>query len=217
MHVEADTGSGWPHGHDSEHGEAEARAQGCSNKRQWEEAGARQDWSRRKHGDWTWREATGHRPSVETGSGQVATDWRRGWMPGEVYTGGSSRAPMEVEEEAASSWRDAEQESSHRPSVLHQHDTRFTKEKARRRIRCDDCQAWCEGNNVGAFVHDADHIPYAARQGAWREAAYKQGRWDATWYCLECHRKGRESEGDVMLRLGMTYRMQRKARYVPRR
>ncbi len=343
MQVEADTVSWCPNAHVSEHGEAEARGKVWSNKRQSEEAGARQDWSRRKQvghspsvetprrhvssgsrqwlmpaevhtgangrepmevdahtggrwpdaqvsdhveaetsgyvwsgegeaeeagtwTDWSWRDESGHRPSVETASGQVPRDSRRGLTAAEVHTGGSGRAPREVEGDTASSWPDAQlsdhvgaearghvwseqrqsegtgtrpdwssrEESGHRPSVetaraqlwsasrrgllpaeVDRHDTRFSKEKARRRSCCDLCGKWCEGNNVGAFLHSADHIPASARQGAWRKDAYEDGRWDATWYCLGCHCQGNETEQCVMRRLGMTRRMQSKSWYLP--
>ena len=39
-------------------------------------------------------------------------------------------------------------------------------------------------------------------------------RWDASWYCVECHRRNDESEEEVKRRLGMTERMRLRALYV---
>ena len=93
------------------------------------------------------------------------------------------------------------------PRELHPDDTRFGKEKALRQICCDGCGDWFHGDNVGAFLVSPTVLVIR------RKAAWQAGYWDATWYCLACHRRPRETDDDVMARKGFTDRMQKKARY----
>ena len=93
------------------------------------------------------------------------------------------------------------------PEWIDKDDERFGKDKAKRVIRCDRCGEWFRGNNVGAFLH-THKLSVRMRLNAWRAR-----RWDATWYCVDCHRENDESVEDVKNRLGMTNRMSAKTWY----
>ena len=94
------------------------------------------------------------------------------------------------------------------PEWIDKDDGRFGKEKTKSVTRCDRCRKWFRGNNVGAFLHTHKPSPHM-RLKAWRAR-----RWDATWYCVDCHRENDESEEEVKKRLGMTQRMLAKALYL---
>ena len=84
-------------------------------------------------------------------------------------------------------------------------DGRFAQQRSKRNIRCDECQDWCTGNNVGGFVSNQMPLPHE------RETAWEQG-WDARWYCVECWKKywNLERDDEVLERLGYAGRDRRR-------
>ena len=58
-------------------------------------------------------------------------------------------------------------------------DGRFAAQRNQRNIKCDGCEEWKLGNNVGGYFNDKMISP------AERETAWSQG-WDARWYCIGC-------------------------------
>ena len=65
-------------------------------------------------------------------------------------------------------------------------DGRFERAKEKRIIICDTCGKSCQGNGTGSFLCspvDSYGDPIVVDK---REAAWKSGRWNATWNCVEC-------------------------------
>jgi len=62
---------------------------------------------------------------------------------------------------------------------------------------------------VGEFLHTHKPPPLHMRL-----VARRARRWDATWYCVDCHRENDESEEEVEKRLGMTKRMSANMSYL---
>ena len=59
-------------------------------------------------------------------------------------------------------------------------DSRFSVQRAKRVVVCDECQDICSGSGVGAFVQEA-----RSELATQREALWKAGQVDAHWYCME--------------------------------
>ena len=75
---------------------------------------------------------------------------------------------------------DAANDALRTPAVVS--DGRFAKERTKRHIFCDNskCQRLCQGNAVGQFLcHESMPSPVE------REAAWRDTKWDATWYCSQ--------------------------------
>ena len=65
-------------------------------------------------------------------------------------------------------------------------DERFQRAKQKRIIKCDTRGRWWQGNGTGSFLCppvDSSGVPIVVDQ---REDAWKSGRWNATWNCVEC-------------------------------
>ena len=78
---------------------------------------------------------------------------------------------------------------------------------------CDECREWYRGNAVGTFWRTRD-MPAAE----FRRAAWEQGDWDASWYCIECCAEYWEcSEQEVMEYLGFSKRQSRKDQFMSAR
>ena len=54
--------------------------------------------------------------------------------------------------------------------------------RSNRALRCDDCDEWFQGNEVGRFWHIGDGMPAAEM----RRTAWERGEWDASWSCIDC-------------------------------
>ena len=90
-------------------------------------------------------------------------------------------------------------------------DSRFRKERCARVVVCDGCYDEFQGNDVGDL---ADRPP---PEPMLRKAAWENGKWDATWYCLECFaEKWNCDVAEVQKYLGMTERKQKKIEYCQR-
>ena len=102
-------------------------------------------------------------------SGLEGAPWRR---DGEVATASS---PTRM---TASSL----EECTLKPPFIHDRDERFVEQKREARwMLCDGCSTWTRGNNSGCLVHKQKEI-----QAADRRRQYLAGKFDATWYCVEC-------------------------------
>jgi len=95
-------------------------------------------------------------------------------------------------------------------------DTRFEKQRDKRKTRCDQCGELKSGNEAGAFCH-RQNMPPAGE----RKVARERGDWDATWYCTECYMKhyfddlpdDNSKHKAVCEMLGFTGRAAKKARH----
>ena len=106
---------------------------------------------------------------VATASGIEEASWRR---DGEVATAsgptGMTASGLE--------------ECTLKPPFIHDRDERFVEQKREARwMLCDGCSTWTRGNNSGCLVHKQKEI-----QAADRRRQYLAGKFDATWYCVEC-------------------------------
>ena len=92
-------------------------------------------------------------------------------------------------------------------------DSRFEKGRAARAVRCDSCVEWHRGNSVGTFWHTEGMLRPHLRKAAW-----EQGGWDASWYCIHCVAEHWNcSDQDVMEHLGFSQRQAKKDQYTAAR
>ena len=69
--------------------------------------------------------------------------------------------------------------ASRQPSFIM--DSRFEKDRSLLAVQCDECLEWCCGNAQGTVWHTLDMPPPHLRRERWR-----QGEWNASWYCILC-------------------------------
>ena len=86
-------------------------------------------------------------------------------------------------------------------------DGRFAVKLCERAVSCDNCGEYYTGENVGNwFCRTSKPTTVAAA-----EEAYRQGHWDATWWCLQCYaEEWAMTTSDVEAYFGFTARTEQR-------